>query len=515
MQFSRLMLVATIFLLTVFAVGFVVFRYLTSETRHDTEVLLDEKLPIPAFIVPHHLVAEDDIDRTFRIVKEKIGDDPVERIVLLSPNHFDVGRSWIIGSARDWETSLGTVRSDKDFISVLDSANDVVFGEDLLDRDHGIRNLLPFIAEYFPQAIVTPLVLRDGIPESVADSLAETIDSSIGSRALVIVSSDFSHYLDWNFSRFHDEYSIRALQDADFDRIGKSDSDCVGCLRVASQFSRLRGALDFQLTFRSSALESVGKNTVGEETSHVSGYFSSRSDGHDDNVPSVVSMLFSGQLQRPFLSMQAQRLFMGQDVNVFDSGPDGRIFFDVSNSLFDHFDQVSLGDGKDGYSVLDIAGRKVTFVGVVAADIEKQREKIRTSKASGDIVIAYWREAVDQSVWQQWSRAFAESGADAVFGRQSFEPGLLEVYQGVPLFPSLGFSVGCGQKMHCNRLAVGVSFSPSRAEYFLMPVVAKEDGEFVLATGEQRVSILERVASGVADEDIRKGVLDGVFVVGR
>ena len=75
--------------------------------------------PVSVLIVPHHLVAAPFIDAAFQAVRKKIDGDAVDRVVLLSPNHFEVGRDWIVGASRDWETLSGILNADADALRGL------------------------------------------------------------------------------------------------------------------------------------------------------------------------------------------------------------------------------------------------------------------------------------------------------------------------------------------------------------------------------------------------------------
>jgi len=66
----------------------------------------ENHLKTASFISPHHLVAEKMIDEIFIKIAQENNNAEIERIILISPNHFNLGNGWIIASDKNWETKI-------------------------------------------------------------------------------------------------------------------------------------------------------------------------------------------------------------------------------------------------------------------------------------------------------------------------------------------------------------------------------------------------------------------------
>ncbi|MEI6650393.1 MAG: AmmeMemoRadiSam system protein B [Candidatus Moraniibacteriota bacterium] len=477
----------------------------------DTEIVRKTPIPIVSFITPHHLLAEKDIDEVFRTVSEKDGNDSVGRIILVSPNHFGIGKSWVIGSEKDWETPSGMIRSDK--VS-LDGLRDVAFVSDgIFEREHGIRNILPYIKKYFPRATLVPLALQDGLPDGKADALAERLYRLSDPHTLLVVSADFSHYLDWNFSRFHDIKSLETIRHFDTSHVSSLDIDCVSCVRLAMKFSELRGASNYQPLSRSSALESIGTNKVGQETSHMTGYFSTESV-RDASAVDTLQLLFAGPVAPERMTDDARRTFMGQDGNIFEQGGESRMnVFAAAPSGKISSDAVFETGGDVSFRL--VGGKKVAFIrtDIGASDIRSIVTRITDAKAQSDTAIVLWKNdpdvrsaSGDERVNR--ARAFVDAGADMAVGTDPLSVGAVEVYKGKLIIPSMGDVSRDG-----SGLIFGIGFSRETTDIVFMPVVRERSDHVALATGKTRSSVLEALSGHIVDLVVKQSILGGSLML--
>ncbi|MGB2791568.1 MAG: AmmeMemoRadiSam system protein B [Candidatus Moraniibacteriota bacterium] len=462
---------------------------------------------VSVLITPHHLVADAFIEKVFRAVREKRGDDFVDRIILLSPNHFAVGRDWVVSSEENWETPSGALNADRDVIAKL--RDSVFVGEGILDREHGVRNIFPFIKEYFPHARVVPLALRDGFPHEKADALATRLNLLSDSHTLLVVSADFSHYLDWNFSRFHDDESIEILLQSDASRVDSLDVDCSSCLRIALKYAKLRNAPNFQFLSRSSSLTMLGMNLVGSETSHITGYFSSEPSQRSEDVRST-RLLFSGRVLPQQMMESARRIFMGQDENIFEEGGEIEtgVFVPTPDGVMSDVERVI--DDNRSFSVRMMGRQRIAFVyvGVGNRSIEDTVKDIADAKKESDAVVVMWREGVFLS---DTAHTYIDAGADLIVGRNTFPIESAEVYRDALIIPSLGrvFSDCHETSEICLGIVFGVDFSHKKTKYVFMPITREANGWIALATGDKRVVVLEKLSKNISDKSLHKRILGG------
>lgn len=120
---------------------------------------------VVSFVSPHHLVAKDLIENIFQKVAAENKNVPVESIILVSPNHKNAGNGWVNVSGETRTVENGTVEPNERLVKFLTDEK-LAYREDaIFHGEHGIENLLPYAKKYFPEAKITPLIVRDGYPE--------------------------------------------------------------------------------------------------------------------------------------------------------------------------------------------------------------------------------------------------------------------------------------------------------------------------------------------------------------
>jgi AmmeMemoRadiSam system protein B len=161
---------------------------------------------ISGLTVPHHLLAADLLAGACARVQ---GQD-YRRIVILSPDHFSRSRSPFAVTRRDFDTALGGLTTDRRVVGRL-LANPLVSESALFSHEHGIQALLPFIAHYFPRALIVPIVIRQSSQPADWEALAQTLAPLLTPETLLVQSTDFSHYLPPAEARRRDQETLRVL----------------------------------------------------------------------------------------------------------------------------------------------------------------------------------------------------------------------------------------------------------------------------------------------------------------
>lgn len=132
---------------------------------------------------------------------------PADRYVILGTNHFGRGRG-IVATAKDFQTPLGIVRTDRDFLRLLEHglAQSICADELDHDREHSIELHVHLLQAVFPAVpfMIVPILVPDpsAPPELTGDvhgrvrefstELRRLIDSD-GRRTVVVASADWSH----------------------------------------------------------------------------------------------------------------------------------------------------------------------------------------------------------------------------------------------------------------------------------------------------------------------------------
>ena len=161
---------------------------------------------VTGIVVPHHAVALDLIEETFRCSANQ----DIKRIILLSPDHFRRSTTPFATTLEDFQTLGGCVKSDDEAVNEI-LKNNSTSTSTLFFREHGVQILLPYIAKYFPNAKVLPIALRIDSKKVHWASLIDTLEPLVTSETLIVQSTDFSHYLSHQQARYHDQQTMNTL----------------------------------------------------------------------------------------------------------------------------------------------------------------------------------------------------------------------------------------------------------------------------------------------------------------
>jgi AmmeMemoRadiSam system protein B len=128
-------------------------------------------------------------------------------IIVIGPSHDGYTTC---ASAIPWETPLGIVDTDSEFIKSLGiDINEAVHQKD----ENSIELQIPFIKYRFPRARIAPIMMGEQDYLS-AMRLAEKIVSAIRRTkrdVRIVASSDFSHYVPEQKAKSDDHYAIEPL----------------------------------------------------------------------------------------------------------------------------------------------------------------------------------------------------------------------------------------------------------------------------------------------------------------
>lgn len=185
--------------------------------------------------------------------------DIVRRVVLLGPAHRVRLTGLATSGAGAFETPLGSVPLDRDAIERLERLPQVQRNDHAHAPEHSLEVHLPFLQIVLERFSLVPLVVGDASDRDVQ----QVLDLAWGGpETLVLVSSDLSHYLDYESARRTDGATARAIVALDKDSIGEDGA----CGRVP-----VRGLLGYaalhhmhaeQLDLRSSGDTAGSKDQV-------------------------------------------------------------------------------------------------------------------------------------------------------------------------------------------------------------------------------------------------------------
>ena len=138
--------------------------------------------------------------------------------VLVGPSHFVAFDGVALYPFGGFETPFGVASIDAECASAIAAASPIVHERpDVHIREHSLEMQLPFLAHLAPTTPIVPLLMGYQTAETAAalgDALATAVQ---GRRALLIASTDLSHY--------HDAKAAFALDRVVIDCVARFDAD--------------------------------------------------------------------------------------------------------------------------------------------------------------------------------------------------------------------------------------------------------------------------------------------------
>jgi hypothetical protein len=120
---------------------------------------------------------------------------PIPTVVLVGPSHR-VAFDGVAAHARGaWDTPLGRAPIDEELARAVLDADPVVFDDPVVHRDeHSLEMQMPFLQRLVPGLRIVPLLMGSQSREEV-EALAGALWKGLAGRdALLVASSDLSHY---------------------------------------------------------------------------------------------------------------------------------------------------------------------------------------------------------------------------------------------------------------------------------------------------------------------------------
>ncbi|MEN8108197.1 MAG: AmmeMemoRadiSam system protein B [Pseudomonadota bacterium] len=140
-----------------------------------------------------------------------------QRVVLLGPAHQVAFTGIAAPTATTFMTPLGPVAVDQEAINRLMTFPQVTLLDEAHRLEHSLEVHLPFLQVTLEAFTLVPLVVGDSDAESVCEVI-EALASDPGT--LIIVSSDLSHYHDYDTAVRLDAATTGKIESLDFKTIG-------------------------------------------------------------------------------------------------------------------------------------------------------------------------------------------------------------------------------------------------------------------------------------------------------
>ena len=247
----------------------------------DKNIQTTKNYEIKALIVPHHLTATKTIAAGFKMLAEQ----KFQEMIIISPDHFSTCEQFICTTDKNFEIFLGKIFISKKNLNVLKNFDFVKINNDIFYKEHGIHALLPYIKNYFPKIKITPLVLSQHKKYKKEKAL-NLLKKLFSKNSMLVISSDFSHYLNFFEANKRDQETMEKIFSKDFFGILKlnnpQNSDCPLCLWLISQIADENNFYNPSVIMHSNSAEILNDKNSSNTTSHFAiTYYKNFSLGDD------------------------------------------------------------------------------------------------------------------------------------------------------------------------------------------------------------------------------------------
>jgi len=183
----------------------------------------------------------------------------VSRVVLLGPAHYVTVNGLAASSASFFETPLGRVAVDTDAVQRVLQLPQVQLADDAHEPEHSLEVHLPFLQVALGDVQLVPLLVGRTTPPEVAEVMDQLWG---GEETVFVISSDLSHYHDYDSAAKIDRQTAESIHELQADRL-RGERAC-GFLPIGGflTLAKQRGLHPHVLDLRSSGDTAGPKDRV-------------------------------------------------------------------------------------------------------------------------------------------------------------------------------------------------------------------------------------------------------------
>ena len=214
-----------------------------------------------AIIAPHagYVYSGEVAGEAYRAVRD--ADHTIKRVVLAGPSHF-VGFEGVAGPSHDtFKTPIGELPVDRDALQSLQDKGCLHIDDEPHEREHALETHLPFIQETLGNVPIVPLVTGDADPQT----LYRCFEAWDEAETLIAVSSDLSHYLDYETAREVDAETRQAIESFQDDKLERGTACGRTAIRALLKLAKHR-------TYDVQTLEMKNSGDTAGDRDRVVGY---------------------------------------------------------------------------------------------------------------------------------------------------------------------------------------------------------------------------------------------------
>ncbi|MFQ5534913.1 MAG: AmmeMemoRadiSam system protein B [Sphingomonadales bacterium] len=171
-----------------------------------------DRPPPKAIIAPHagYRYSGPVAAKAFAMLAKAAG--RTSRVVILGPAHYEGSQGIFIPRQTVFDMPLGAMQVDREAVAAIESLPRIVFSDEAHRPEHSVEVQLPFLRVVLDEIMVVPLLVSRSSAEQVAEVLRRLWD---GDDTVIVISSDLSHYEDYDSARMIDATTAAAIEALD------------------------------------------------------------------------------------------------------------------------------------------------------------------------------------------------------------------------------------------------------------------------------------------------------------
>jgi len=158
----------------------------------------------------------------------------IDRVIIIGPSHYVPFRGIALPEAQLFRTPLGDVELDEEGVEGVRELDPIITAAEPHRREHALEVELPFLQRALGDVRIVPLVTGAASPQQVADVLDAVWDDD----TLLVVSSDLSHFHDYETARRLDAATAEIIVHGQPNQLDEGSA----CGRLAIQGMKISAA---------------------------------------------------------------------------------------------------------------------------------------------------------------------------------------------------------------------------------------------------------------------------------
>lgn len=136
----------------------------------------------------------------------------IARVIIIGDSHQELFQGAQIDDSGQWQTPLGKTEVDISFAEkLIDQENKIAFSSKPHQTEHSLEVQLPFLQTVLKSFKIVPILLSHTTTDSQIEKLVLSITENLDDKTLVLISTDLSHYPNYEVAQQVDKKTIDSI----------------------------------------------------------------------------------------------------------------------------------------------------------------------------------------------------------------------------------------------------------------------------------------------------------------